>query len=61
MLTTTHHDFKVFPISEVHRFLPVKTFDLWERIKQDKAIEQAGIEGLEASVIVLLSVSLTLT
>jgi len=42
----------------VRRFLPAKTIDRWESIKQDKAIKEAGIEGLEVSVIVALSVSL---
>ena len=57
---TTHHCYncKPFPISEVRRFLPAKTIDRWESIKQDKAIKEADIEGLEVSVIVVLSVSL---
>jgi len=57
---TIHHCYncKSFPISEVRRFLPAKTIDRWEAIKQDKAIQEAGIEGLEVSVIVALSVSL---
>ena len=46
-----HYYYKPFPLSELRRFLPEKTFDLWERIKQDKAIEQAGLEGLEVRVI----------
>jgi hypothetical protein len=61
LMITTHYNFKLFSISEVHRFLPAKTFDLWERIKQEKAIKQAGIEGLESSAVVLRSVSLILT
>jgi hypothetical protein len=52
------HPCKPFPISETRRFLPAKTFDLWERIKQDKAIEQAGIEGLEVNAVAALSVYL---
>ena len=58
--TTAYHSYncKPFPISEVRRFLPAKTIDRWESIKQDKAIKEAGIEGLEVSVIVALSVSL---
>jgi len=42
---------KPFAISEVRRFLSTKTFDLWERIKQEEEIKQAGIEGLEVSVV----------
>lgn len=60
-MITAHHEFKAFSISEVRRFLPAKTFDLWERIKQDTAIKQAGIEGLEVSVVVLLIVSFLAT
>lgn len=29
------------------RYLPEKTLALWERIKQEKAIELAQIDGLE--------------
>jgi hypothetical protein len=36
-----------FHFSEVTRFLSEKTRALWERIKQDKALELAQIEGLE--------------
>ncbi|KAF8300413.1 hypothetical protein DL93DRAFT_2122285 [Clavulina sp. PMI_390] len=37
-----------FPFSEVQRFLPEKNFILWERIKAEKSLEQAGIDGLES-------------
>ncbi|ESK93036.1 ring finger [Moniliophthora roreri MCA 2997] len=36
-----------FPVSELRRFLPEKLMELYERIKQRKEIEMAGIEGLE--------------
>jgi len=35
------------PASELHRFLPQKLMDLWERVKQRKEVESAGLEGLE--------------
>ena len=35
------------PASELHRFLPQKLIDLWERVKQRKEVELAGLEGLE--------------
>ncbi|KAG8756247.1 hypothetical protein FRC12_010630, partial [Ceratobasidium sp. 428] len=37
-----------FAESEIQRFLPEKTFELWHRIKQEQDIELAGIEGLES-------------
>ncbi|KAF9264839.1 hypothetical protein L218DRAFT_861859 [Marasmius fiardii PR-910] len=36
-----------FPVSELRRFLPDKLMDLYERVKQSKEIEMAGLEGLE--------------
>ncbi|KAK7043632.1 hypothetical protein VNI00_008243 [Paramarasmius palmivorus] len=36
-----------FPVSELRRFLSDKLMDLYERVKQRKEIEMAGIEGLE--------------
>ncbi|TFK39205.1 hypothetical protein BDQ12DRAFT_682354 [Crucibulum laeve] len=36
-----------FPPSELRRVLPEKLMDLYERVKQQKEIEQAGLEGLE--------------
>lgn len=36
-----------FPVSELRRFLTPKLMDLYERVKQGKEIEMAGLEGLE--------------
>ena len=36
-----------FPESELRRFLPEKLMELYERVKQRKEIEMAGLEGLE--------------
>lgn len=36
-----------FPPSELRRFLPTKMMELWERVKQRKEVEAAGLEGLE--------------
>ncbi|KAL0071545.1 hypothetical protein AAF712_001402 [Marasmius tenuissimus] len=36
-----------FPVSELRRFLPDKLMELYERVKQAKEIEMAGLEGLE--------------
>ena len=36
-----------FPPSELHRFLSPKLLALYERVKQTKEIEAAGLEGLE--------------
>ncbi|KAL0579960.1 hypothetical protein V5O48_002044 [Marasmius crinis-equi] len=36
-----------FPVSELRRFLPDKLMELYERVKQRKEIELAGLEGLE--------------
>lgn len=36
-----------FTISELHRFLTPKLMSLYERVKQTKEIEMAGLEGLE--------------
>ncbi|KAJ4488145.1 hypothetical protein J3R30DRAFT_3433416 [Lentinula aciculospora] len=36
-----------FPLSELRRFLPDKLLELYERVKQRKEIEMAGLEGLE--------------
>jgi E3 ubiquitin-protein ligase RNF216 len=36
-----------FSFAEIKRFLPEKSFGLWERIKAEKEIEAAEIEGLE--------------
>jgi E3 ubiquitin-protein ligase RNF216 len=36
-----------FPVSELRRFLPDKLLDLYERVKQRKEIELAGLDGLE--------------
>lgn len=36
-----------FPISELRRILSPKLMDLYERVKQQKEIEAAGLEGLE--------------
>ncbi|KAJ7509982.1 hypothetical protein B0H11DRAFT_1957067 [Mycena galericulata] len=36
-----------FPDTELHRFLTPKLMSLYERVKQTKEVEAAGIEGLE--------------
>lgn len=36
-----------FPYSELRRFLTPKLLDLYERVKQRKDIEMAGLENLE--------------
>ena len=36
-----------FPESELRRFLPPKLLSLYERVKQAKEIEMAGLDGLE--------------
>ncbi|KAF8907296.1 hypothetical protein CPB84DRAFT_298608 [Gymnopilus junonius] len=36
-----------FPVSELRRILSPKLMDLYERVKQQKEIEAAGLEGLE--------------
>ncbi|KAF5391466.1 hypothetical protein D9757_002039 [Collybiopsis confluens] len=36
-----------FPVSELRRFLSDKLLDLYERVKQRKEIEMAGLDGLE--------------
>ena len=36
-----------FPESELRRFLSPKLISLYERVKQQKEIEAAGLEGLE--------------
>ncbi|KAJ7271887.1 hypothetical protein B0H12DRAFT_1091875 [Mycena haematopus] len=36
-----------FPDTELHRFLTPKLLSLYERVKQTKEVEAAGIEGLE--------------
>ncbi|KAF9527953.1 hypothetical protein CPB83DRAFT_751558, partial [Crepidotus variabilis] len=36
-----------FPVSELRRVLPTKLMELYDRVKQQKEIEQAGLEGLE--------------
>ena len=36
-----------FPESELRRFLTPKLLELYERVKQRKEIEAAGLEGLE--------------
>jgi hypothetical protein len=36
-----------FPASELKRILPVKLFELYERLEQQKVIRQAGLVGLE--------------
>lgn len=36
-----------FPSSELRRFLPEKLMSLYERVKQQKEVEAAGLEGLE--------------
>lgn len=35
------------PPSELRRFLPQKMMELWERVKQRKEVEAAGLDGLE--------------
>ncbi|KAJ3908568.1 hypothetical protein F5879DRAFT_316503 [Lentinula edodes] len=37
----------LFPVSELRRFLSDKLLELYERVKQRKEIEMAGLEGLE--------------
>lgn len=37
-----------FSESEIQRFLPAKTFELWHRIKQEQELELAQIPGLES-------------
>ncbi|GLB44121.1 putative in Between Ring fingers [Lyophyllum shimeji] len=37
----------LIPASELRRFLPKKLMELWERVKQRKEVEAAGLEGLE--------------
>ncbi|KAF8156090.1 hypothetical protein B0H34DRAFT_716125 [Crassisporium funariophilum] len=37
-----------FPPSELQRILPATLFALYERLKQQKEVEDAGLEGLEA-------------
>lgn len=37
----------LFPYSELQRFLPPKLLELYERVKQRKDIEMAGLENLE--------------
>ncbi|KAG9099890.1 hypothetical protein FRC06_004730 [Ceratobasidium sp. 370] len=37
-----------FAISEIQRFLPAKSLELWHRIKQEQEIELAQIPGLES-------------
>ncbi|KAF5376094.1 hypothetical protein D9615_007750 [Tricholomella constricta] len=37
----------LIPASELKRFLPEKLMALWERVKQRKEVEAAGLEGLE--------------
>ncbi|KAF8064103.1 hypothetical protein FPV67DRAFT_1782451 [Lyophyllum atratum] len=37
----------LIPASELRRFLPAKLMELWERVKQRKEVEAAGLEGLE--------------
>jgi len=38
---------QLFPISELRRLLPEKLMELYERVKQRKEIEMAGLENLE--------------
>ncbi|KAL1757518.1 hypothetical protein FB107DRAFT_209062 [Schizophyllum commune] len=38
---------ELFPESELRRFLPEKLMNLYDRVKQRKEIEQAGLDGLE--------------
>ncbi|KAL1735070.1 hypothetical protein EV714DRAFT_201568 [Schizophyllum commune] len=38
---------ELFPESELRRFLPEKLMTLYDRVKQRKEIEQAGLDGLE--------------
>ncbi|TRM63521.1 hypothetical protein BD626DRAFT_494567 [Schizophyllum amplum] len=38
---------ELFPESELRRLLPDKLMDLYDRVKQRKEIEQAGLDGLE--------------